>query len=95
MCLRCRLKEPAALLSIFVNTSGDSRDMKLSCRSCARIWFMFSLVLLVYPILLCVGVQRFSAGAPLVKSKSKLRYRRSAGQSVLEQSTHLGLTTRS
>jgi hypothetical protein len=32
----------------------------------------------------------------LQKSKSKLCYdRRSAGQSVLEQSTHLGLTTRS
>jgi hypothetical protein len=35
-------------------------------------------------------------GQQITKSKSKLCYdRRSAGQSVLEQSTHLGLTTRS
>jgi hypothetical protein len=41
-------------------------------------------------------LQRNVDNLSCLKSKSKLYYdRRSAGQSVLEQSTHLGLTTRS
>jgi hypothetical protein len=45
-----------------------------------------------------VTVEVFDPASTRVKSKSKSKLcydRRSAGQSVLEQSTHLGLTTRS
>jgi hypothetical protein len=43
-----------------------------------------------------INLRSFWASFEIDKSKSKLcYYRRSVGQSVLEQSTHLGLTTRS
>jgi hypothetical protein len=59
------LKESyVVLLFIFVNASEDSMDMMM-CRCCARVWLMLSLVLLVCNVL-CVGAQRFSAGAPVV-----------------------------